>query len=222
MNEQQFIPEGMQQELDRRIQAARGNLAAVRQELEQQLKSLGAQQATQPAQSPEAQGTNGEIALLRGELLYLDSLAEHQKSPRPSFGQPRHSGPREQGPVSFGEKWRAAQPTKAHLFWACVASVILTIVVGFAWGGWVTGGSSLAAGVTVGKDAVILRLAPICVAQFNLDPDKATKLAELKALTTYKQGQYVQDQGWATMPGEEKPDRKVADACAKLLMQIDQ
>jgi hypothetical protein len=222
MNEQQFIPEGMQQELDRRIQAARGNLAAVRQELEQQLKSLGAQQATQPAQSPEAQGTNGEIALLRGELLYLDSLAEHQKSPRPSFGQPRHSGPREQGPVSFGEKWRAAQPTKAHLFWSCLAAVILTIVLGFTWGGWMSAGAAQKMADTAAKAAVVQRLAPICVAQFNQDPAKDEKLMELQGASTYERAVFITDQMWATMPGETEPSSQVAAECAKLLMQIGQ
>ncbi len=119
----------------------------------------------------------------------------------------------------LGERWSNAQPTKMIVFWAILATIILTIVVGFVWGGWVTGGGSLKAGETMGVDAVVLRLAPICVDQFNQDPDKALKLDELKGLTSYKQVQYVQDQGWATMPGEEKPDRKVAEACAKLLLE---
>jgi hypothetical protein len=40
--------------------------------------------------------------------------------------------------------------------------------------------------------------------------------------SVYQRDDYVIEQGWATMPGEEKPDSKVADACAKLLMQIGQ
>jgi hypothetical protein len=34
------------------------------------------------------------------------------------------------------------QASKTVLFWACAGSVILAIVVGFSWGGWVTGGSA--------------------------------------------------------------------------------
>jgi len=136
---------------------------------------------------------------------------------RTPVDEPRRVAPVARKP-GLGERWGNVQLSKMTVFWLMLASVILTIVVGFAWGGWVTGGSSLAAGVAVGKDAVIQRLAPICVAQFNQDPDKATKLTELKALTTYKQAQYVQEQGWATMPGETKPDSKVATACAKLLV----
>ena len=42
------------------------------------------------------------------------------------------------------------QPSKAVLFWACVGSAILAMVVGFSWGwvtswgGWVTGGTARA------------------------------------------------------------------------------
>jgi hypothetical protein len=43
----------------------------------------------------------------------------------------------------------------------------------------------------------------------------------LNETSVYKQDDFVKDQGWATMPGEEKPDNKVADACAKLLAEIN-
>lgn len=145
--------------------------------------------------------------------------------PRPSNDSRRRRTPVESEQVEtvipergLVQKWQNLQPTKTILVWACLASIVLTIVVGFAWGGWMTTGNSLAAGVAVGEDAVTQRLAPICVTQFNQDPDKEQKLAELGEMTSYQRAQYVQDQGWATMPGEEGPDRNVADACAKLLM----
>jgi hypothetical protein len=119
---------------------------------------------------------------------------------------------------SLGQRWGGVQPTKTHLVWACILTAIITMIIGFNWGGWVTGGNSLKAGVLVGQDAVVQRLAPICFAQFNQIPDKAVKMGELKALSSYQQTQYVQDQGWATMPGEEKPERKVAENCAKLIL----
>ncbi|MBW7883180.1 MAG: hypothetical protein H3C34_11180 [Caldilineaceae bacterium] len=121
---------------------------------------------------------------------------------------------------SLGQRWRDAQPTKMTLFWACLASVVLTIVVGFTWGGWVSAGNAQTAAETMARDAVVQRLAPICVAQFNQDPDKALKLDEMNALTSYQRAQFVQDQGWATISGNEKPDRKVADACTKLLLEM--
>jgi hypothetical protein len=125
-----------------------------------------------------------------------------------------------QSKPSLGERWRNAQPTKTTLFWACLTSIILTIVVGFTWGGWVTAGSAQKTAQTMANDAVIQRLAPICIAQFNQDPDKALKLDEMNGLVSRQRAQYVQDQGWATISGEEVPDRKVVDACTKLLLEI--
>ena len=117
------------------------------------------------------------------------------------------------------QRWQKYQPTKTVVVWACVASVVLTIIVGFAWGGWVTGGNSQKAAKTMATDAVIQRLAPICVSQFGLDPDKTQKLVELTDMSSRSRVQYVQDQGWATISGDERPDRRVADACSKLLLE---
>ena len=222
MNQQQFISEGLQQELAQRIQAAHGNIAAVRQEVEKQLKNLGAQQATQPAHSPKAQETNGEIALLRGQLLHLDALAERQKRAKPTLGQQNHSGPRDRGQATFAQKWRAAQPSKALLFWSCLAAVVLTLLIGFTWGGWMTAGAAQALADTSAKAAVTQSLAPICVAQFNLDPARDAKLTELQGVSSYQRAVFVKDQMWATMPGETEPNSQVATECAKLLMQIGQ
>jgi len=94
------------------------------------------------------------------------------------------------------------------------------MIVGFTWGGWVTGGTAKAAAETLAGDAVAKRLAPICVVRFKADPDKVLKLKELNDASTWTRAEYVQKQGWATMPGEEAPDSKVADACVKLLVEI--
>jgi hypothetical protein len=123
---------------------------------------------------------------------------------------------------SLGQRWSNLRPTKQVLFWFCVGSVVGALIIGFGWGGWVTGGSARDMAVQSGKDAVVQRLAPICVYQFNQDPEKDQKLTELKESSSYQRGDYVEKQGWATMPGETEPDSKVADECAKRLMEISQ
>ena len=70
------------------------------------------------------------------------------------------------------------------------------------------------------EEAVVNRLAPICVVQFNQDPEKYRKLIELKETNHWQRSEYVEKQGWATMPGEENPDRKVAYECATLLIAM--
>jgi hypothetical protein len=120
--------------------------------------------------------------------------------------------------LSFGQKWSAARPTKTVVFWSCVASAVVTMIVGFSWGGWVTGSTARSMAAVNGEDAVVKRLAPICVVRFTQDPGKDLKLKEVQATDTWQRGDYVKKQGWATMPGEQEPDGKVADECVKLLM----
>ena len=124
--------------------------------------------------------------------------------------------------VSFGQRWREAQLTKTGVFWSLVAVVVLTMIIGFWWGGWVTGGTAEKIAEKMAGEAIVLRLAPICVVQFNQDPGKARKLNELKETSHWQRSEYVEKQGWATMPGEENPDRKIAYECVNLLMQISQ
>lgn len=124
-------------------------------------------------------------------------------------------------PPSFGQRWNEGRLSKTATFWYWLASIILILILGFNWGGWMTGGSAQALAASTASTAVIQRLTPICVAQFQQDPTKDQKLTELKALSTYQQSDYVAKQGWATMPGEAKPDSKVATACLKLLTQVN-
>ena len=123
--------------------------------------------------------------------------------------------------VSLREWWSEARPTKTAVFWSWIASIIITMIVGFAWGGWVTSRTARTLAEDMAEDAVIERLAAVCVAQFNQDPGKDTKLEELKEASSYQRDDYVRDQGWATLPGEEDPDRKVVDECVRLLVLIN-
>jgi hypothetical protein len=107
------------------------------------------------------------------------------------------------------------------VFWLCLAAILLTMLVGFNWGGWVRGSTAQKMATVTARDAIVQRLATICVAQFNLDVGKDQKLQELKETSSYERAKYVTTQGWATMPGEEKPESRVADACAKQLMLIN-
>jgi len=131
-----------------------------------------------------------------------------------------YKGVEQKRKVRFREWWSEARPTKTAVFWSWMGSVVLTMIIGFAWGGWVTGGTARSMAEKMAEDAVVKRLAPICVVQFKQAPGKDQKLKELKDTSTYQRGEYLEKQGWATMPGEEKPDSKVAEECARLLMLI--
>lgn len=119
---------------------------------------------------------------------------------------------------SLATRWENYQPTKSTLGWACAISAMATIVIGFSWGGWVTGGTSQGMAMTAGDVARGQLASLICVERFNAAPDAPAKLVELKGMTdNYKKQQFVETGGWATMPGETSPDRRTAVGCATAL-----
>ena len=119
---------------------------------------------------------------------------------------------------SLARRWEAYQPSKSVLVWACAATAVATMIVGFSWGGWVTGGTSRTLATTAGDLARGELASVICVERFNAAPDSAARLVELKALTdNYKKRQFVEAGGWATMPGQTSPDRRAAEGCVAAL-----
>jgi len=119
------------------------------------------------------------------------------------------------------KKWSQAKLKKSVVVWIAIGAVVLTLFLGFTRGGWTTGGSAEAMAEKSAQSAVIARLAPICVAQFNADGQAAVKLAELKSISSSsKRAAYVTEQGWATMPGDTDPDKRVATQCANQLNLI--
>ena len=114
--------------------------------------------------------------------------------------------------------WEVIKPA----LWGAVGGGIVLAIIGFAWAGWVTGSSAQKMAEELAQTAVVARLAPICVEQYNQDSEKDQKLKELKEESSWKKGDYVEKQGWATMPGENEADSKVAAKCAELLAELGQ
>jgi alpha/beta superfamily hydrolase len=92
-------------------------------------------------------------------------------------------------------------------------------IVGFSWGGWVTGGKAESVASQRANDAVVAALAPVCVERFQHGSDVSASLAELKKADSWSRGEFVEKGGWATVPGSISADRlsAVAKACAQLL-----
>ncbi len=106
------------------------------------------------------------------------------------------------------------EKTKFGLLSAAGGAVVLAIM-GFNWGGWVTTGTAEAMAKEIAGNAIAERLGSICVAEANRDPHKGQKLDEMKGKDAWERGRYIEKLSWAIMPGDEKADSGVADACAK-------
>jgi len=118
------------------------------------------------------------------------------------------------------ERWRAARPSKMMTFWLCLGAVLLTLAIGFTWGGWTTAAGAQKQANSAAQTAVVQRLSKICVAQFGNDGEHAQKLVELQALGTGARSSFINEGGWATMPGEDAADSKVVSECVKQVLVV--
>ncbi|MFP6892895.1 MAG: hypothetical protein VCA18_04035 [Opitutales bacterium] len=108
------------------------------------------------------------------------------------------------------------------LLGGAAGGAIVLAIIGFAWGGWVTGGTAREMAVVAAGDAVVERLAPICVAQYTQDPEKDQKLKTMMVKNAWERHKYVAQQGWAMMPGEKNSDVDTSRKCAELIAALGQ
>jgi len=103
--------------------------------------------------------------------------------------------------------------------WGVAGGAIAMAIVGFSWGGWVTGSKSETAAQQRASEAVVGALAPICVDKFQHANDASTNLVTLKKTDQWSQADFVEKGGWATVVGKNPPEQQsaVAKACAILL-----
>ena len=94
--------------------------------------------------------------------------------------------------------------------WGVIVGAVIAMIIGFAWGGWTTSGTTKA----MSEEAVLASQAAICVAQFMKEPNYKEKLKELKELGSYQRAGLIEKGGWDIMPGQEKAGYTVARACA--------
>jgi hypothetical protein len=122
------------------------------------------------------------------------------------------------GPTSLGARIENFKATKTTLFWSCAGCAVATMIVGFSWGGWVTGGTAQQNAAKAATEARAELAASICVDRFGKGPDAAGKLVALKATDSWKRRQFLEEGGWVTLPGLDKPIDGAAALCAESLV----
>lgn len=119
---------------------------------------------------------------------------------------------------SMGQRWETYRPSKGAWFWSCVGCVAGTMLVGFVWGGWVTGGTARNMAANAADAARTQLAASVCVGRFDQGPDMATQIAALKKADSYNRGDMLTKEGWVTLPGSKTPIDGVSDLCAQRLV----
>jgi hypothetical protein len=112
--------------------------------------------------------------------------------------------------------------SRTRLLQGIAIGAVASIVIGFSWGGWVTGSTASRIAAEQADTAVVVALTPICMEKFLRSSDAKANLAVLQKISlNWEQGDYLEKGGWATPPGATSPDYHLARACAEKLMQVN-
>jgi hypothetical protein len=99
--------------------------------------------------------------------------------------------------------------------WGAIGGAVAAIIIGFSWGGWVTGGTAGKMATTSAQDASVLALTPLCVVKAEQQQEQ---LALLKKESSWNRGDFVIKAGWVANVNE-KYRSAVASACATALVE---
>ncbi|MDH3689374.1 MAG: hypothetical protein OEU36_07825 [Gammaproteobacteria bacterium] len=95
--------------------------------------------------------------------------------------------------------------------WGAVGGAVAAIIIGFAWGGWTTAGTTQ----RMTDEVILASQAAICVAQFVKQPTHKEKLKALGELSrSWTRAEFIEKGGWHKMPGQEEAGYLVSRACA--------
>jgi len=116
----------------------------------------------------------------------------------------------------------AMEPSQVKpALWGAVGGAAALALIGFTFGGWVTGSTAAELARQRADKAVVAVLAPICVEKFRQAPNADENLGRLKDKSyDWDKGTYVSKGGWATLPGNPEPYLGVAQACADMLSKL--
>ncbi len=106
--------------------------------------------------------------------------------------------------------------TKPAIGGAAIGALALAMV-GFTWGGWMTESKANRLAAAEAQSEVLAALTPVCLEKAAMDPNAADTFAKLKAAGSYSRADILMKAGWATVPGDESPNRRLASECVTAL-----
>jgi RNA 3'-terminal phosphate cyclase len=121
---------------------------------------------------------------------------------------------------SMSQRFEDYRPSKAALFWSCAGCIVATMIVGFSWGGWVTGGSAEEMAEEAAEQARAQVASAVCVESFMAAADASPQLASLKETTSpWQQENFIEEGGWAVIADQEYDG--AAELCAEKLIEME-
>jgi hypothetical protein len=104
-----------------------------------------------------------------------------------------------------------------RLLQGAVVGAVVTMFVGFFWGGWSLGSTADKMANARSELAVVAALAPICADKFRALPDAEARKVALSKVDSWKRRDEFPE-ALVTLPGESYPSSALVDACTTLLL----
>jgi hypothetical protein len=111
----------------------------------------------------------------------------------------------------------ATEDRMKQTLWIALGGVVVTLVLGFGLGGWVTDGTAQQRADEAATASYQQLAAAVCKENFLRAADARERLARLQKTEWWQRGDLVAAGGWATMPGEDEARSGVAGLCAARL-----
>jgi hypothetical protein len=121
---------------------------------------------------------------------------------------------------SLSQRFDDYHPSKTVLFWSCAGCIVATMIVGFSWGGWVTGGTAEDMATDALEQGRAEVAAVVCVEEFMNGAEARMQLASLKDIrSSWQRENFIEEGGWAMVAGQEYDD--AAELCAERLIEME-
>lgn len=116
--------------------------------------------------------------------------------------------------------WEDYRPTKTQTAWFGAGCIAATLIVGFGFAGWVTGGTAHKQLTEASANARHELATAVCIEDFMAGKNAGAMLVKLKDAGWYERSELLAKGGWATMPDRKEPNSVVAAMCASQLSEM--
>ena len=99
--------------------------------------------------------------------------------------------------------------------WGAVGGAVAAIIVGFFWGGWVTGGTADEMVSAGAETAIVQAFTPLCVGRAEQEPEQIALLMEE---SSWQHDDFVIEAGWISNVNE-RFQTEVARSCASAIVE---
>jgi hypothetical protein len=103
-----------------------------------------------------------------------------------------------------------------RLLQGAFAGAIATLLIGFTWGGWVTGSTAKKMTSEAVEATQVALYSPVCVERYIATATPEQRAAFAKE-NDWNRDTFIEKTGFATPPGASSPIDAVADKCAEAL-----